>query len=460
MSNAHNAAQSMTAPLASGQSPHSHGLLWAAVIAAVALLAAGCSPPPPPKAAPPVQVRTALVQQQTAPITRTGVGNVLPVMSVTVRTRVDGQLDSVAFTEGQDVKAGQVLARIDPRTYQAQLDQSLAQKAKDEATLANARVDLARYEELIQQDATTRQTLDTQRALVGQLQAAVQNDDAQIAFARVNLGYTTITAPFAGRAGARLVDPGNIVRAADAGGLLVINQIDPIAVQFTLPESAFQSVNAALRASHDVLAVQALERGTGAVLAEGKLALVNNQIDASTGTIALKGQFPNPQHKLWPGQSVDARLVLGQREQALIAPSAAVQRGQSGLYAYVIDEGGKAQMQPIQIDEGDSGARNNLVVVTQGLKAGERVVVDGHYKLTPGAQTVEMPAAGGKGGADAAPRSSPPAPASAQELASTPRHSREGGNPNNVTSEVKPLDSPSFPRRQELRGNDKEKTAP
>ncbi|MDR0479384.1 MAG: efflux RND transporter periplasmic adaptor subunit, partial [Burkholderiaceae bacterium] len=290
-------------------------------------------------------------------------------------------------------------------------DQSLAQKAKDQSSLANARVDLARYEQLIKEDATTRQTLDTQRAQVEQLQAAVQNDDAQIEFARVNLSYTTITAPITGRVGDQLVDPGNIVHAADAGGLLVINQIDPINVQFTLPESAFQAVNAALHASARPLAVQALDRNTHAVLASGQLALLNNQIDASTGTIMLKGQFPNPRHKLWPCQSVDARVVLGQRAQALTVPAPVVQRGVDGLFAYVIDADGKARMQPIQIDESDS--QGNLAVITQGLSAGQRVVVDGQYKLTPGASIAEMPASGGQGNAGsehAARQSSPPTP--------------------------------------------------
>jgi multidrug efflux system membrane fusion protein len=379
-----------------------HGPRWA--IAAVALAAAGCSPPPPPpKAAPPVPVRTALVALQTMPITRTGVGSVTPVMSVTVHTRVDGQLDSVAFKEGQDVKAGQTLARIDPRTYQAQLDQSLAQKARDEAALANARADLARYEELMKEDATTRQTLDTQRALVNQLQAAVQTDQAQVELARVNLSYTTITAPIGGRVGARLVDPGNIVHAADAGGLLVINQIDPIAVQFTLPESAFQDVNAALRASRDALPVQALDRATHAVLAEGRLVLLNNQIDASTGTIVLKAHFANPGHMLWPGQSVDARIVLGQREGALTVPAPVVQRGPDRLFAYVVEQDGTVRSQTIEVADIADG----LAVVTQGLAAGERVVADGQYRLTPGAHIAEVAAAGASSPASAAEAAKP-----------------------------------------------------
>jgi multidrug efflux system membrane fusion protein len=335
-------------------------------------------------------VRTVLVQQQTTPIIRAGVGTVKPIMSVTVRTRVDGQLDTVSFREGQDVRMGQTIAQIDPRPFKAQLSQNLAQKAKDTATLANARMDQARYEQLIKEDATTRQTLDTQRAVVEQLKAALLSDDAQIELARVNLGYTTIQAPISGRAGARLVDPGNIVRASDPNGLLVINQIDPIAVQFTLPESSFQDINAALTANAAALPVQAIDRNNNQVLASGKLALVNNQIDSSTGTILLKAEFPNPQRKLWPGQSVDARITLGQREQALTVPAPVVQRGQDGLYAYVIDEQGVAHTRPIEVDQGSS--QGSTAVITNGLSVGERVVVDGQYRLTVGARVTELQA--------------------------------------------------------------------
>ncbi|MCL2523611.1 MAG: efflux RND transporter periplasmic adaptor subunit [Betaproteobacteria bacterium] len=381
-------------------------LRWAIALLLLLALAWGVKvlffpPAPPPRVAPPVPVRTAPVQTQAMPITRNGLGKVLPAMSVTVRARIDGQLDSVEFKEGQDVRAGQLLAQIDPRTFQAQLDQNLAQKARDEAQLANARVDLTRYEELIKEEATTQQTLDTQRALVRQLEAAVQTDEAQIAQARVNLSYTRIHAPISGRIGARLVDPGNIVHASDPGGLLVINQIDPIAVQFTLPESDFQAVNRALNASATALTVQALDRDSREVLASGKLVLLNNQIDAGTGTISLKAQFANPEHKLWPGQSVDARLILGERAQALTVPTGAVQRGQSGLFVYVIEADDTARMQPITLADSDGG----IAVVTEGLKDGERVVIDGYYRLTPGGRAVEMPAA------DAA------APAATQESA-------------------------------------------
>ena len=344
--------------------------------------------PKPPRAnagAAPVPASTVRVARETVPIARSGVGTAMTVATVTVRTRIDGQLDRVDFREGQDVKAGQVLARIDPRTYQAQLEQVLAQKAKDEAQLANARADLKRYGDLIKEDATSQQTLDTQRALVGQLEAALKSDQAQIHFAQVQLDFTTISAPIGGRVGARLVDTGNIVHAADANGLLVINQIDPIAVQFTLPEDSFQAVNSALRDSREPLQVQAIDRGTRAVLATGKLVLLNNQIDTATGTIALKAQFPNAEHKLWPGQSVDARVVLGERADALTVPQAVVQRSQAGFFAYVVGPDDKVRVQPVQVADTADGK----ATIGKGLAAGDRVVVDGQYRLTPGARIAE-----------------------------------------------------------------------
>ena len=346
--------------------------------------------PAPPLATGPAGVPATTVQvaSETVPIARSGVGTVLPVASVTVRTRVDGQLDSVEFKEGQDIKAGQVLVRIDPRTFQAQLEQLVAQKAKDEATLANARADLQRYGELIKEDATTQQTLDTQRALVNQLQASVKSDEAQIHLAQVQLGFTTIAAPISGRIGARLVDPGNIVHAADANGLLVINQIDPIAVQFTLPESSFQAVNKALDGSHEPLAVEAIDRDTREVLAAGRLVLLNNQIDTATGTVSLKAQFANAGHALWPGQSVDARVVLGERADALTVPSAVVQRNQEGFFAYVVGPDDKVRAQPLTVADTVKGRS----VIETGLAAGDRVVLDGQYRLTPGARVVEKAA--------------------------------------------------------------------
>lgn len=352
---------------------------------------------PPAAAANAVSVSTTTVKQQDMPMYLTGVGTVTSNASVTVKARIDGQLDKVGFVEGQDVKAGQLLAQLDPRTLQAQLEQAIAQKAKDQATLVNARLDLQRYTTLVQQDAATQQTLDTQKALVNQLQATVQSDDAQINFAKVQLSFTSILAPISGRVGARLVDPGNIVHAADTNGLVVINQIDPIAVVFTLPEESFQSINNALHGSQKPLSVQTFPRNSDTMLSQGNLTLLNNQIDTTSGTVQLKGIFQNPSHVLWPGQYVNVRLVLGDRKQALTVPAAAVQRSQDGTYAYVIKADGTAQIQTIQV----ANIQDGIAVIDKGLSAGQRVVVDGQYKLKPGIKVVEDTSAAGNAAAKA-----------------------------------------------------------
>ena len=343
----------------------------------------------------PVAVTTTLVKAQDMPIFRTGIGTVAPTYSVTVKARVDGELDKVAFTEGQDVKKGQLLAQLDPRTLQAQLLQAQAARAKDQATLANARVDLQRYTTLIAQDAATQQQLDTQKALVNQLEATVKSDDAQVNAAQVQLGFTTIVAPISGRTGARLVDPGNIVHAADATGLVVINQIDPISVVFTLPDDAVQDTIHALDTKKPVL-VQAFPRDGGAMLGAGTLTLLNNQIDVATGTVQLKASFLNAQHNLWPGQFVNVRLILGTRAKALTVPEAAVQRSQSGVYIYVVDDETKTvRSQTIALTQTQDG----VAVVSSGLEAGQRVVVDGQYKLKPGSKVVEASGAASGSGA-------------------------------------------------------------
>jgi len=392
MDSSDNASPSLQPARKAGPSRRALGLAAVAVIVAAAVAvpavrhhrsqtahAAARNAKPPA-----VPVRTARVAQESMDVAVSGVGGVLPVSTVTVRTRIDGQLDRVDFKEGQDVKAGQVLAHLDARTFEAQLQQIEAQRAKDAAQLANAQADLRRYNDLIKEDATTRQTLDTQAASVRQLQATLKNDDAQVNYARVQLSFATIKAPISGRVGARLVDAGNIVHASDAAGLVVINQIDPIAVQFSLPESQFQAVNAAVRAGKP-LAVQAIDRGTHEVLGSGALVLLNNQIDVATGTIALKAHFANAQHTLWPGQSVDARLVLGTRADALTVPSAAVQRSQDGLFAYVVGSDRKVRVQPIEV----SGSQNGKTIVAKGLAPGDQVVTDGQYRLAPGALVSE-----------------------------------------------------------------------
>ncbi|XHS80004.1 efflux RND transporter periplasmic adaptor subunit [Burkholderiaceae bacterium UC74_6] len=339
----------------------------------------------------PVPVRTALVTQGPLPNALSGIGTVLAAQSVTVRSRVDGQLDSVHFKEGDDVKAGQLLVQLDDRTLAAAVAQAEAQRARDEAQLTNAEHDLQRYSDLIKDQAATQQQLDAQRALVRQLQAAVRSDAATLAAARVQLSFARITSPISGRAGARLVDAGNIVHATDAAGLVVINQIDPINVQFALPDGNFQAINKALRdaeksGTKKKLAVQALDRDTHAVLADGELTLLNNQIDTATGTVQMKAVFRNREHKLWPGQQVEARLVLGVDDDALSVPPAAVQRSQQGLFVYVIDAEGKARVQSVAMREVDA----RRVQITQGLKAGDRVVVDGQYRLTPGSKISDV----------------------------------------------------------------------
>jgi multidrug efflux system membrane fusion protein len=348
---------------------------------------------------PPVAVTTALVKVQDMPIFRTGIGSVTPTMSVTVKTRVDGELDKVGFTEGQDVRKGQLLAQLDPRTLQAAEMQAMATRAKDQATLANARIDLQRYTTLIAQDAATQQQLDTQKSLVNQLEATVKSDDAAVNSAHVQLGYTSIAAPISGRVGARLVDPGNIVHAADANGLVVINQIDPISVVFTLPEDAVQETIQAIDSKKPV-EVRAFTREGTELLGSGTLTLMNNQIDVATGTVQLKGSFPNVQHRLWPGQYVNVRLLLGTRAKALTVPEAAVQHSQSGLYTYVVDDQTKTvKNQPITVLQIQDGT----AVIGSGLAANQRVVVDGQYKLKPGSRVTEVGrAASGAAGGNAA----------------------------------------------------------
>jgi len=352
------------------------------------------------QAAPPVQVTTARVKQQDVQVYRSGIGTVASMATVTVKARIDGQLDKVGFVEGQDVKAGQMLAQLDPRTLQAQLAQAQATRAKDQATLANARADLKRYTTLIAQDAATQQQLDTQKALVNQLEATVQNDAAQVKYAEVQLSFTRISSPMDGRVGARLVDPGNIVHAADTNGLVVINQIDPIAVQFTLPEDAVQDINRVQQQSAQPLSVVAFDRSGAQMLGTGKLILLNNQIDTTSGTVQLKGSFANPQHSLWPGQYVNVRLQLDRRPDSLTVPAAAVQRGQDSTYIWVVDAESKVSNVPVHVLQIADG----VAVIDKGLSANQRVVVDGQYKLKPGATVVEPPPAqkgAAGGGADA-----------------------------------------------------------
>lgn len=340
-----------------------------------------------------VPVTTAVAQSQQVPVTLSGIGTVRAAQSVAVKTRVDGTLDKVAFNEGQDVKAGELLAQIDPRPFQASLDQAVAQKAHDEVTLVQANRDLQRYATLATQNQIAQQTLDAQRATVDQTKASIQADQAQIDSARVQLEYTTIRAPITGRTGLRLVDAGNVVHTTDTTGLVVINQIDPIAVVFTLPEGQFQQVNRALQADHGShLPVTASGRDDNEVLATGTLTLVDNQIDSSSGSFQLKALFKNPEHKLWPGQYVLAKVVVGTLSNAVTVPAAAVQRGSDGFLVYVVKSDNTVQARAVQVGRTEA----DRSVIQSGLAAGERVITDGGFKVKAGTRVIEAGSQAGR----------------------------------------------------------------
>ena len=329
-----------------------------------------------------ITVGVATVEKRDMPYYLTGLGNVTPFSTVTVHSRVDGQLMSVNFKEGQFVRAGDVLAMIDPRPFEVTLNQAEGQLAKDTASQNDAKVDLNRYQQLWQQGVVARQQLDTQQATVGQFDGAIQSDKAQIDNEKLQLTYCRITSPIDGRVGLRLVDPGNIVHAADANGMLVITQVQPIAVVFTLPEDNIPDVMAVMKKRQ--MTVEAYGRDNKEMIATGKLLTPDNQIDQTTGTLKYKAEFDNRDTSLWPNQFVNVRLFLDTRQNAIVVSSAAIQKGAQGAFVYVVDANNQAQARQVQVDF----TEGNVSVVSKGLAAGETVVVDGADKIQPGSQVI------------------------------------------------------------------------
>jgi multidrug efflux system membrane fusion protein len=335
----------------------------------------------------PVAVETAVAMRRDVPVYLEGLGNVQAFYTAKITARVDGELQRVGFNEGQLVRKGDLLAQIDPRPLQAALDQAVGMQAKDAAQLESAKRDLARYQMLAPQNLTSKQVLDAQQALVEQLQAQLQVDKGSIDNARTQLAYTSIIAPFSGRTGIRLVDPGNIVHAADTTGIVVVTQIQPISIVFTLPEDTLPQINQALAAGE--VGVAALSRDDRTRLDTGTLTLVDNEIDPSTGTVRLKAAFANERNALWPGQFVNVRVLLQQRRGVVTLPTTAVERGPAGLFAYVVKADSTVEARPIRTAEDTEG----VTVVTDGLQVGERVVTTNQYRLQPGSPVRTLAAA-------------------------------------------------------------------
>lgn len=340
--------------------------------------------PPVPSGAPaprPVSVAIAVARRGDMPVYLDGLGSVIAYNTVTVRTRVDGQLMKIFFEEGQYLNAGEPLAEIDPRPFEVQLEQAEGQMARDQASLANARVDLERYRTLVGQEAIPEQQLATQESIVRQSEAVIESDQAAIDNAKLQLVYCHITAPIGGRIGLRLVDVGNIVHASDPNGLLVITQLQPIAVLFTLPEDSLSSILTRMRTGVP-LTVEAYNRDRSKKLETGKLLTVDNAIDPNTGTMRLKSTFENPKRMLFPNEFVNVRLLLETKHGQVIIPSAAIQRGPQGTYVYIVTPDKAAEIRTVTpaITEGD------VTSISKGIQAGEIVVTDGTDKLQPGSK--------------------------------------------------------------------------
>ena len=334
----------------------------------------------PARQAVPVSVSAAA--RQDVPIYLTGLGTVQALYTVAIHSQVDGKLQDVFFKEGKRVNKGDVLAKIDPRLYQAALDQAKARKAMDAATLIAAQKDLERFRTLVRKNAETQQNLDQQQSKVDQSKASIDADQAAIETAQTNLDYTNIVAPTAGRMGVRMVDPGNIVHASDSGAIAILTQTQPTAVLFTLPAQTLDDVRDA--AARGTVEIAAFDRDNVRLLSTGTLSTIDNLIDQTTATYRLKATFANEDEKLWPGEFVNARLLLTVRKDAVVIPPLAVQRGPKGLFTWVVKADKTVEPRPIKT----STTSGDRTIVVSGLQVGERVVTDGQYKLQTGASVV------------------------------------------------------------------------
>lgn len=349
---------------------------------------AGGSTAPSGSAAPrPVPVVVADVQLRDVPVYLEGIGNATPLASVTVKTQVDGRLEKIFFTEGQSVKRGELLAQVDARPFQIALQQAQAAIARDTASAENARKNQQRYDTLVEKKLIARQQADDQKALADSAAAAVQADRAQANGARLQLDYTQIKSPIDGVTGVRLVDPGNIVHAADATGIVVVTQLDPMAVVFTLPEDDLPRVNRALSAGP--VSVEAYSRDASTLLGKGQLLLIDNQVNAQTATIKLKASFPNPQRALWPNGFVKARLLLSTQKAALVVPATAIQRGPRGTFVYLVDPDNRVSVRPVEVDS----TQAEQALLKSGLRPGDKVVIEGQGALRAGAIVMPRPPA-------------------------------------------------------------------
>lgn len=363
-------------------------LIGAAVSVAVVLLIAWRLLPSslaavPPHGQPPVPVSVIAVEQKDVPQVAAGIGTVQSLHSVILRPQVSGIINEVLFEEGQQVKRGQLLARIDERTILANLRQAEAEKARNEAQLKAANLDKSRYDNLLAEEAISRQTVEQQVALVEQLEAAIRANEATIAAQQVQLSFTKITSPVDGRVGLRRVDPGNLVQIGDAAGLVTVTQVDPISVIFTLPQELLGRVQG-LTNGDSHAHVGAFDRDGGVLLAEGKLTTIDNQVDANTGTIRMRAEFVNSEGKLWPGQFVTVRLQTGVSNSALVVPTRTVRQGLEGPFVFRVREH-KAEVVPVQVGY----SNDEITVITAGVAAGDSIVSDGHSRLTPNA-TVKL----------------------------------------------------------------------